>query len=75
MKFKEFVNWCNCRAADGCWGMETAIICIDIIGTIRKLPLWRREKEWQSVNNVLKIVENVVEPTNRKIQEIKGESK
>lgn len=74
MKFKEFVNWCNHRAADGCWGMETAIVCINIIGEIRKFPFWRREKEWQSVNSVLKIVENVVEPINQKIQELTGEN-
>lgn len=31
MTFKEFESWCNDRAADGCWGIVTAIICIDNI--------------------------------------------
>lgn len=30
MKFKEFVNWCNERACDGCWGMLEAIACINL---------------------------------------------
>lgn len=34
MKFKEFVNWCNERACDGCWGMLEAIACINL----RALP-------------------------------------
>lgn len=74
MKFKEFFNWCNCRATDGRWGMETAILCIEIINIVRKFPFWRREKEWQNINDKFKIVENIVEPTNQKIQELTGEN-
>lgn len=44
MKFKEFVNWCNERACDGCWGMLTAMASIDLIQQVRKIPFWRREK-------------------------------
>ena len=36
MKFREFVSWCNQRAADGCWGMLEAMVCVDIIETVRK---------------------------------------
>lgn len=44
MKFKEFTNWCNERACDGCWGMLEAMACIDLIGEVKKVPFWKREK-------------------------------
>lgn len=47
MKFKEFVNWCNERACDGCWGTLTAMTCIDLIKEIRKAPFLKREKIWK----------------------------
>lgn len=31
MTFKEFVNWCNCRAADGCLGLNEAMICVTLV--------------------------------------------
>lgn len=43
MKFKEFVNWCNERACDGCWGTLTAMACIDLIGEVKK-PHFGKEK-------------------------------
>lgn len=30
MKFKEFVQWCNDRACDGCWGIKEFVICKSI---------------------------------------------
>lgn len=47
MKFKEFENWCNERACDGCWGMLEAMTCIGLIKEIRKAPFWKREKLWK----------------------------
>lgn len=47
MKFKEFVNWCNERACDGCWGMLEAIACINLINEIMKIQFWKREKIWK----------------------------
>lgn len=44
MKFKEFENWCNERACDGCWGMLTAMVCIDLIGKVKKAPFWKKRK-------------------------------
>lgn len=44
MKFKEFVNWCNERACDGCLGMLEAIACINLINEIMKIQFWKREK-------------------------------
>ena len=48
MKFKEFVIWCNERACDGCWGLNEAIICINIVQDIRSKPFWKRNKEWKN---------------------------
>ena len=74
MKYKEFVAWCNERACDGCWGFYEATTCIDVIDSVRKLPFWKREKFWQKVNEQLGIVELIVIPTNKKIEEyLKGE--
>lgn len=51
MTFKEFRGWCNRRACDGCWSMETAIYCIELGGTINALPFWKREKAWNEVKD------------------------
>ena len=70
MSFKQFVAWCNDRASDGCWGMTTAVICIDIIGQMRNTPFWKRKKRWETefnFNNAL--YKDVVKPTEEKIEE------
>ena len=70
MTFKQFVTWCNDRASDGCWGMMTAVICIDIISQMRKTPFWKRKKRWETefnFNNAL--YKDVVKPTEEKIEE------
>ena len=64
MRYKEFIGWCNERAADGCWSMATAIYCIDIITKINKLPFWKREKEWQKISEF--VVDNVVKVIDEK---------
>ena len=69
MKFKEFAVWCNDRAADGCWGMNTAIYCIGVLKTIWKLPFWKREKVWKQEYEEL-IVREIVEPINKKMAEL-----
>lgn len=74
MKYREFVTWCDERACDGCWGFYKATICIDVIDNVQKLPFWKREKFWQKVNEQLGIIEFIVIPTNKKIEEyLKGE--
>lgn len=64
MKFKEFVKWCNDRAADGCWGFSEAIICSDLARKIRKLPFWKRETEWKKVEH--DVTTNIINPTDKK---------
>lgn len=51
--FKEFIEWSNERAADGFWGMNVAMICIDIHHHIKKFPFWKREKEFQKLKDEL----------------------
>ena len=69
MKFKEFSNWCNQRTSDGCWGITEAIICCRICRMIYDKPFWKREKFWKEYyeNN---IVNQIVEPINKKIKEL-----
>ena len=73
MKFKEFSNWCNDRACDGCWGLNEAIICCNLAEDIYKLPFWKREKKWKEVED--EIVTNIINPTNKKIDEIINKNK
>lgn len=72
MTFKEFSAWCNERATDGCWGLNTAKICIKIIDKVQKERFWRREKAWQAINDELQIEKLIVIPINKKIKEIFG---
>ena len=48
MRYGEFVDWCNRRAANGEWGANEAIKCIATMEIIRKEPFWRREAVWQN---------------------------
>lgn len=71
MTFKEFVSWCNQRACDGCWGMLDAMVCIDIVNTIRKELFWRREKVWKrDFEN--RVVDEIIIPIENKIKEVYG---
>lgn len=47
MKYKNFNIWCNQRVCDGCWGMNEAIFCINIIQQIQRQPFWKRERKWK----------------------------
>lgn len=66
MKYKEFVAWCNQRACDGCWSMETALYCIVIMRKIDSLPFWKREKEWRKIKD--EVEKNVVSVIDAKIK-------
>lgn len=73
MKFKEFRNWCNQRACDGGWGMQIAIICLDVVDTVNKKPFWKREKFWEE-NFEQDVLKGIVEPIEKKIRELEGRS-
>ena len=66
MKFKEFVSWCNQRACDGCWSLNTAITCIKIV---REEPFWRRGKVWKRDFEWF-VVDEIVVPIENKIKEV-----
>lgn len=70
MKFKEFENWCNERACDGCWGMLEAMTCIGLIKEIRKSPFWKREKLWKE-NYEQQVLEEIINPIEKKLKEMK----
>lgn len=70
MTYKAFLRWCNKRCHDGCWGMLEALTCLYIIGEIRNLPFWKREKKWRECEQA--VVTEIVEPTNAKIRELQG---
>ena len=69
MKFKEFSDWCNQRACDGCWSMATAIYCIDICSVINSYSFWKREKIWKEQYEE-HVVRDIVEVINEKRREM-----
>ena len=68
MTYKEFRKWCNDRACDGCWGYKEAVLCIELLQNMRKIPWWKRRKEWKKIET--QVLHAVVTPTNQKRQEI-----
>lgn len=74
MTFKEFNKWCNCRACDGCWDMNTAMYCVEICRKINKLPFWKKKKAWNEVKDFIE--KEVIQVIDEKIALIKtGEQK
>lgn len=71
MKYKEFSKWCNDRACDGCWSFNTAVICIEILSTVRKIPWYKREKTWKKEYETF-VVEEIVKPIEQKIREFQS---
>lgn len=70
MTFREFADWCNARACDGCWGMGTAIYCAEIIREISAVPFWRRRKVWEAIR--VQVEDEIVNPINTLILESLG---
>lgn len=70
MKYKEFSDWCNQRACDGCWSMKTAIYCIGVCETINAEHFWKREKLWKKEYESF-VVTNIVDVINEKIKKFK----
>lgn len=69
MKFKEFDAWCNQRACDGCWGMLTAMVCIDLLEKMRKVTFWKREKIWKEKYEK-QVMDEIVNPIEEKMKEL-----
>ena len=71
MTFKEFNSWCNERACDGHWGMNTVLTCAAIIREVNKIPFWKRKKVWDE--EYREVAEEIVKVTNEKIKQIIGD--
>lgn len=71
LKYKNFVDWCNQRACDGCWGLQEAVICLHILNEIGETPILKRKKKWLELEPV---ANEIVTETNKKIKEILGET-
>lgn len=69
MTFKQFKQWCNDRACDGCWGHKDALCCIELIQNMMKIPWWKRNKTWKKIET--QVLYAVVTPINQMIQERK----
>ena len=69
MTFKEFNEWCNHRACDGCWSANTAIYCITICREINALPFGERKKAWDEVKDFIE--KEVVQVIDEKIASTK----
>ena len=70
MTFKQFKQWCNERACDGCWGSHDALYCINLVQKMMEIPWWKRNKTWKKIEP--KVLYAVVTPINKKIQEVMG---
>lgn len=68
MTYKEFIAWCHERACDGCWSIEIATVCLNVITTVKSVPFWQRKKLWLKIKDN---VEAVVSIANDKIKELK----
>ena len=73
MKYKEFVAWCNQRACDGLWGMNTALCCIEVVNHIKKMPFWKRERVWKQSYELV-VLNVIVYPTNELIASMEREN-
>jgi hypothetical protein len=63
----EFGDFCNERACDGCWNIESAIRCIEIYTECMSKPFWKRKRYFQKHygETITKFVKN----TYREIEE------
>lgn len=73
LTYKEFRDWCDQRACDRCWGIQAAIICLDVVVTVNKKPFWKREKFWKE-NFEQDVLKGIVEPIEKKIRELEEET-
>ena len=69
--YRQFRKWCNDRACDGFWSKDVAEACISILELMQTVPWHRRRKVWNRFS--LTVMENIVGPINRKIEEFRKE--
>lgn len=74
MTFKEFMEWCNNRACDGVWNLREVMEVVDVISDVRKKLPWRQEKYWKK-RYESRVMQQIVIPTNKRIEESYGAGK
>lgn len=47
------------------------MFCIWVVGEVKKIPFWKREKVWKEKYEE-EIIRDVVEPIEKKIEEVYG---
>ena len=62
MTYKEFIGWCNRRAADGYWPLTIALTCCEEASKIHKLSFFKRRKMMKT--EVPKMYTDLVESVN-----------
>ena len=62
MTYKQFGNWCNKRAADGCWPLSIALTCCEEYSKVLKLSFFKRRKKLKE--NIPEEFEEIVEVIN-----------
>lgn len=65
----EFGIFCNQRACDGCWNMESAIRCMSIYKECIQQPFWKRNRYFK--DHYGEIMTKFVEDTNKEIHKRK----
>ena len=73
MTYRQFKKWCNDRCFDGYWGHKEALICLNVVSKIDKLPFWKRNKTWRAEEEF--IVNNIINPINKMIEKLKKVNK
>ena len=58
MTYKEFLDFCNQRVADGRWGITQTMICLSVIGIIEGsnkgfFKNKKKEREWIEMRGVV----------------------
>lgn len=71
ISFKKFSDWCNDRACDGCWSLNTAKICLSIYDDVSKIPFWKRGRIWKRDYEEF-VLNQIVNPINELIKKNKG---
>ena len=49
MAFKNFSDWCNQRAADGCWDMTSALACTEILNKVRQKTILEKRESMETI--------------------------
>lgn len=52
------------------WWRRNKLACIDLIGKVKRIPFWKREKFWKE-NYEQQVLEEIINPIEKKLEEMK----